>query len=227
MFLSGVQARGSVIPTSWSLTTGVLNNQTQDFSFINTPPFLPFIATHTSTLGSSSSQASYAFQIGANFVDYLISVQQSCVQVAAEHTDCRNGGTIDFTPRNDVLVEIDGAYHYNMTTSTMTSGAGANLRRINPNPPSTILFGDGGSASTIFSPGSGTISLLASGTVPGGFNYRLDYSTRISYLSGQPTTSTANGYIHFRVTEVPEPSALGLLALGAVLPRRRRPCRAC
>lgn len=220
-------ARGSVIPTSWSLTIGVLNNQTQDFSFLNSPPFLPFVATHTATLGSSLTQADYAFQLGANFIDYFINVRHTCVQVAAEHTDCRSGGNISFTPRTDVFVEIDGTFHYQMTTDSMVSSAGANIRRINPTPPSTILFGDGGSATTIFNPGTGTIELEASGTVPGGFHYRLDYSTSIAYARGQPTTSMANGYIHFRVTEVPEPAALGPLALAVLLLRRRCPRRAC
>ncbi len=173
-------------------------------------------------MGSSTAQAAYAFQQGANFVDYLINVQHTCVQQASEHTICQGAGNIDFTPRNDVLVEIDGAYHFNMTTSDMVSGANALIRRINPTPPSTILFGDGGSATTIFGPGTGTIPILASGTVPGGFNYRLEYSTSIHFTRGQPATSTADGYIHFRVTEVPEPAALGPLAIALLLVRQRR-----
>ena len=86
LLLSGMPARGSIIPTSWSLGTGVTNNQTQDFSFLNAPPSLPFNSSHTATLGSSTALAYYTFQQGANYVDYLIHVQHSCTQVAAEHT---------------------------------------------------------------------------------------------------------------------------------------------
>ena len=223
LFLSQARLQASLIPTDARLFTSVSDNvhETQSNTILG-PPSMPFVTSHTATLGPSTSHASYAFQLGSNFVDYLINIQHTCVQAAAEHTDCRSSGTIDFTPRADVLIEIDGAYHYNMTTDSMLSGASANVRRINATPPSTILFGDGGSAITIFNPGTGTIPLLASGTVPAGFHYRLVYTTQIRFNRGQPTTSTANGFIHFRVTEVPEPAALGPLGFAVLLIRKRR-----
>ena len=121
------------------------------------------MASHTAVLGSSSSTGNYAFQLGANYVDYLITMQHNCVQQIDNHTRCRTAGSIEFTPRTDVFVSIDGAYHYNMTTAPMRSGAGATVLRVGS--PTTVVFGDGGARNALFSPASGTIALSASGAL--------------------------------------------------------------
>ena len=176
-------------------------------------------------MGLSTSTAEYAFQLGANFVDYLITMQHNCVQQVNNGTFCRTEGFIDFIPRTDVFLAIDGFYNYNMTTNPMSSSAAARVYRIGS--PSVILFGTGGSASTTFNPASGTIPLSASGLLPAGSHYQLFYTSRISFLGGANVAATANGQIHFRVTEVPEPVALVPLAFAALLlcrPRRARRC---
>lgn len=175
-------------------------------------------------MGMSTSQAEFAFQLGANYVDYLITVQHHCVQQIDNHTVCRSEGSIEFIPRDDVYLEIDGHYDYHMTTDPMAAGAGARVDRIGT--PTVYLFGDGGTALTGVGPASGTIDLSAEGLLPAGAHYRLVYISRISFLGGVPTTATGSGQIHFRVTEVPEPAALGPLALAALFASAwRRPRR--
>ncbi len=170
-------------------------------------------------MGLSTSQADYAFTLGANYVDYLITIQHTCVQQTSNDTFCRSEGSVDFMPRTDVLLTIEGNYNYNMTTDPMSASAGATVYRIGT--PTTIVFGDGGTVFTSFGPSVGTIPLSAGGLLTAGSHYQLFYKTRISFFGGVPTTATGSGQIRFRVTEVPEPAAIGLLALALVLIRKR------
>lgn len=167
------------------------------------------------------TQTTYAFQLGANFVDYLITTQHHCVQQTNNGTACRTLGNFVFTPRTEVLVTAEGFYNYHMPTDPMIAGAGMSVLNLNMPIGQQAVFTGGGSVQTIFNPATGTIPISASGILQPGFQYRLSYNAQVFFLGGQPAISNGNGQIHLRVTEVPEPAAIGMLALGAVLLRRR------
>lgn len=175
-------------------------------------------------MGSSTSQASYAFQLGSDFVDYFITSQHHCVQQIDNSTRCRTQGSFVFTPRTEVLVTAEAFYNYHMPTDPMIAGAGVSVLNLDmPSGQQTVL-GDGNTIQSFFGPATGTIPLSASGILQPGFRYRMSYSAIIFFLGGQPSTATGDAMFHLRVTEIPEPAALGPLALGALLVRARR-CR--
>lgn len=188
---------------------------------------MPFVGTHTATMDLSTSQADYAFQLGANFVDYFITIQHHCVQETNDDKRCRSSGSIDFTPRTDVFVTIDGSFNYQLPTNFMTAGAGARVQRPDLPINQQILFGAGGSVTSGLNPPVGSIPLVASGLVPAGHHYFLFYTAQTQYFSGAAVTANSNAVIRFRLTEVPDPAALGPLAIGALLLRRRRQRNAC
>ena len=80
----------------------------------------------------------------------------------------------------------------------------------------------GGNAA--FEPASGTLAFAGDFTLPAGTTYRIDYLVDADNLS-EPAPDgpiDTNGFIHFELSPVPEPSSAALVLLGTVLASRRR-----
>jgi len=79
----------------------------------------------------------------------------------------------------------------------------------------------------LLGPHAGTLRLQTSGLIPAGMPVRIDSGFQTQFLGGAPNiAATTSGQLSFRLTAVPEPSALALMGVACVLLIRRKRNRA-
>ncbi|MBI5763602.1 MAG: PEP-CTERM sorting domain-containing protein [Planctomycetes bacterium] len=117
---------------------------------------------------------------------------------------------------------VDASYNYNLTGPNLYTDlvVGASIVEGELWPE---VFSINRVADTFVSyPAAGTFSISHQATLLAGHQYLIGYSMRILALGNTGAVGTGDGYVHFTLTPVPEPSAILPLALATMLLRRRR-----
>ena len=218
---------GSVLPTAWSLSSSVRiippgqGSQIQTAFFTN--PSAHFHDQHGVNFAGSTVSTQYDFEIMESLAEYNIQTQLNCVSVDGSRPDCKAAGTLNITPRIDVWVQASGSYAYSLPTDPSTADASF---RVFSYASSTFLFSSGGADDSILSgPHSGVFNINTGGLISAGTPIQISYVFRTTFFTGAANVAAASsGDLHFTMTPVPEPAALGLLTLAALAIRgRRRP----
>ncbi len=221
--LSPSSVRASIDITEWALVNGVQDFSMQDivqdasaFTVVENP----FIASHSAAVGPSTVETSYDFSWSNDFGSFDIQMSQF---IPNPFVRVVSSGDILVTPTTDLSVSFDSSLTY---TSSPGDEAAIRLRTIVIEENTNVVFFhamvEGGGF--FFEPPSGTLAFSGDVILPAGSTYHIDYLVEIHSLTvpNPQAPITADGFVHFDLQAVPEPSTLSLLAIGLLLTRRPR-----
>jgi hypothetical protein len=205
----------------WGLDTGVLGTPPNFGGVSITQIANPLQSSSSWISGPSSAATSYNFGWNDTFGDFLIQATHRAVATDASVLRTLSSGAINVTAQSDLLFNLEAQWTYYLPISFMLAGTGFDV--IDSDQPSNRLFAQQQSIDTALgAPLSGTLQLSGSAILPGGHTYTLSYGMELDVFHESGATATADGYIHFTLSEVPEPAALVPLALSALLLVRKR-----
>jgi len=220
LFLLHAPARGSLIVTQWSLETGVIGSSGQDgigsYSVQN-----PFADVQTASWGPSTARTAFDLSWGSDSGDFLIEASHRAFDIDSGVLRSLSYGGIYITGSTDLLITIDGNYSYSLPVYPMYTVFTAGVSDIQP--PHDSPWGEGYSYDTVNgAPASGTFSMSGQAVLPAGHTWSISYSMYVeTYYGATGQIAAGDGYVHFTLSEVPEPAAFLLVALGAPLIWRR------
>lgn len=211
----------------WSMDASFLANSNGSAVFFETVAN-PFVDSGEVTDRQSRSSTAFQFSWTDNYGDFLIDGSQRAVGQnpppypgASGFETCASEGGIYFTAYADLLFTLDAAYSYRFAGPAVL--AELNFGLADDGPPKLSYINEAREAdSYTFSPPSGTLSIQDQVLLPGGRTYRLSYQQFLRAQGLTGATADGSGYIHFTLSEIPEPAAFFPLALAALALRRRR-----
>ena len=215
-------AFASLVISEWNLATRAYDPGN---SIFNSTLILtvdnPLQASHTASIGNSSSTASYDFSWTGNEASFGVSVNHHLEQLDGFTS---SSGQIYIRPSVDSIITLEGAWQYAWpsaaigTTSysmTVTDDEGIIAR----------FFTFGGNFG--LDPPFGSFNDYDTGLLRAGVAYLLTYTARVHHFDPTPpgTYGHGEGSLNFTITPVPEPATLALLVLSISIfkPRRRHP----
>lgn len=219
LMANGVNA--AIVIESWTLVTGVLDSVEPNFAGTETVQN-PFIATYNNVSGASQAYADFDFSWNDTAGDFLLQVSHRAADVDPSILRALSQGYIYITTNADTLFAYDANYSYSLPVVPMRVIFEMGVADVLPPYDSPIGYAnyydtwDGAPASGSF-PESGQV------TLPAGHTWTLVYNMFVEADYGNSgQIASADGYLHFTLTEVPEPATLFPLALAAMLLRQRR-----
>jgi len=211
--------------TQWDLGTGVQATFPHGAGVFSQTVTNPFISNHLAIDGNSSASTTYNVTWDDRFGDFLVEVTHRAADVDPASLRSISDGLIYVTANTDLLISINGIYSYSLPVDPME--AEFDMTVFDPSPPydSPIGFANLYNTSVDGAPASGSFPIGGQAILPAGHTWLIRYTMELfTYYGYSGQIASGDGYLHFTLQAVPEPAALGLLALGGAMIRRRRPC---
>jgi len=219
-----VRARGSEISIdAWTLraTVGIGNGID---SRVNTTVENPLSDFQLASLQSSTATSSYAASWdSAGFLDFLVEGEHAGQGTPGTIGFARSTGSIELIPAVDSTLVIDASYQFDLGSGDREAELTTRLAG-GPAPGSVIHFLFQHALPIAGDPPTGTFTVNESFPLAAGATYFLNYTMALRSFGGSPSSlSLGDGYVHFSIAPVCEPTTcLLLLAAAPVLLRRRR-----
>lgn len=212
---AGAQANSFEI-TSWSLGAGIVDS-TGGVSAGSETVENPFDAQDWVQRGASSARTDYDFAWHASFGQFLVEASHVAFD-GNGGTRSASVGSIHITPSVDLLLTATGSYDYDLPGSAMQVSHGIDVYDDN-----TQIAAWGAFDHTFLNgPTSDTFNWSNQTVLPAGHQIQILYGTYLDAFGSSGFLASGEGFIHFTLQPVPEPSTLLPLALGALMLRRRR-----
>jgi len=228
--LSGATVRGDVILLNqWLMAAGIndFNQMPSSALVFFNVPVNPFISSHSAILGGAVASANYNFSwsdASANFQVYCGLVGTGYPNGNADVQTVSCNGNIRLTPSVDALLSVQAHMDYALGPGDREASGGWTVSR--PPTPAPIALANFFAQPAFGDPPTDVWDSQNSLMLLAGQQYLLRYAFEVASLPGSGTQSQlshGNASVHFNIVPIPEPAALGLLAFGALLIRRR--CR--
>ncbi len=179
---------------------------------------LPYNATHSAAIAPSSITANYDLSNTRFLIDFIMASQATFTQTTSVSASSFN----DITPAEDILVQYDGRFDFDLPADSMTAVLDFAVFESDDN--TVILASEDRSHNTIFGIGPRTFEISGEFILPAGNTWLMGYLFRItSRSSSAPFTGTGGGYLDVRF--IPEPHTALLLLFGTAAANHRRPWR--
>jgi len=213
---------GWIDVVSWELDAEITMSQIGSDGEVSFTPTNPFQETQNAMVGISTAQSIYDVSWdAAGFLDFLVEGEHAGQGTPGTIGFARSTGSIELLPAVDSTLVIDASYQFDLGSGDRE----AELR---------VNAGQDGVGSIFFSrqlaipiagdPPQGTFTVQQTLPLSGGTLYGIGYSMSLWSFGGSPSSlSLGDGYVHFSIAPVCEPTTcLLLLAAAPVLLRRRR-----
>jgi len=182
-----------------------------------------FFASVSSSTAFSSVSASWD---AAGFFDFLVEGEHAAQGTPGAIGFARSMGSIELIPAVDSTLVIDASYQFDLGSGDREAELTTRLAG-GPAPGSVIHFLFQHALPIAGDAPNGTFTVTESFPLAAGETYFLNYTMALKSFGGSPSSlSLGDGFVHFSITPVCEPTTcLLLLAAAPVLlrrPRRRR-----
>jgi len=219
------------IVESWDLFSAV-QNLTLDSSQVfdrATVVQSPFSANQHAQIGSSFANTYLNVTIDDQNLVLVIQPEHFCEKTATVRPRCLTTGILFLTPTVDVMLTASGSYTYHLGGDPVGFSGGISGSDYTNGTFQFLLFSDSQSVNSFQHPSNATLNFSTGGLLLAGRRYRIEYQFISSaYGMSPPIGSVVSGQGGIVITAhpVPEPAAIGSLALaGIALVRKRRPDR--
>ena len=171
---------------------------------------LPYSATHSATIEPSNITANYDLSNTRFLIDLTMASQATFTQTTIVGASSFN----DITPAEDILVQYDGRFDFDLPADSMTAVLDFAVFESDDN--TVILASEDRSHNTIFGLGPRSFEISGEFILPAGNTWLMGYLFRItSRSSSAPFTGSGSGYLDVRV--IPEPHTAMLLLSGGIM----------
>ncbi len=202
-----------------SISVGVLSGFPDTDGDGNANLTLPYNATHSATVNPSTITANYDLSNSRFLIDLTMASQATFTQ----RTSVGAGSFKEITPAEDILVQYDGRFDFDLPADSMTAVLGLSVAQADNN--TVILVNEDRIHNTIFGLGPRSFEMSGEFTLPAGNTWLMSYLFRITANSSSaPFTGTGTGYLDVRF--IPEPHSAILLISGGIVAMCRRRRRA-
>ncbi len=182
----------------------------------------PLQTTYYAEVGDSHAQSVYSFNWNDTAGDFLIQASQLAADAEPFLLTTSSSNIFTIHTNQDLLFSYDMACDYNLPIDFMQVVCALGVV---DNTPPNDGYVDAYVVDDTYSdwPASGAFRQTGQVILPAGREYGIAYLMRLM-VDGPPSPgfATVDGYVHFTLSEVPEPAALFPLALAAMLLRRSR-----
>jgi hypothetical protein len=209
--------------TQWELVTAVSATFPGGDAEYSQTVTNPFQVTHTAQFLSSTATTTYSFAWNDTFGDFLVEVTHRAADVDPLRLTSGSSGFIYLTAMTDLLFIADAEYSYSLPVDPMYTAFAFTV--YDAQPPNLAVFNGGGhyDTSVYGAPASGTFPANGQAILSAGHTWVIAYQMEVNaYYGYSGQIAQGDGYLHFTLSEVPEPAALFPLALGALLLCQRR-----
>lgn len=204
--------------SSWSLATGV-GSAGDGIGGLFEVVENPFSASQYFEYGPSAGSTAYTaynFAWSDSGGDFLIQASHR-----AEDYDVRSSsnGFIRFTSIVDLLLTVEGSYTYDLPGGPMVVRVAVTAYDALTHDE---LFSQGFNDNTFLEGhAEGSVPLQGQALLPANREISFNYTMHIDTLGSTGLIGSGDGFVHFTLQPIPEPSALALLLLTALAVRRR------
>jgi hypothetical protein len=209
------RSSGDLSVENWDLASVVIDPITSvgdSFQIVENP----FVESHSVSIGLSTASASYDFSWSDAGGNFQIDGSQRAHDSSNGFLRSDSTGHVIFGASQDLLFTVDAEYSYNLPTGSL---AAALIVAVVDNVTFDELLAH--SFLETF-PGTGVFEVHDQIDLPAGREYRVFYHMRIDAFENTGAIGTGDGFVHFTLQSVPEPTTLGFGLLGSVILLRRR-----
>ncbi len=179
----------------------------------------PFSATHYFEYGPSAGSTAfttYDFAWSNSGGDFRIDASHQAEDSSNGFLSSISNGDIIFTSSQPLLITVDAEYTYDLPTGSLAAAL-------------VVAVGEVGTHEEFMAhsfletfPGAGTFEVHDQTILPAGREYLFSYRMNIHAFESTGVIGRGDGFAHFTLQTIPEPSTLGLVILAAAISLRRR-----